>query len=268
MGDCYWRNHRAISFFSDITQKCQNITNWTGRVAGIRAPCSSFFSTISFKFVTGRGREKAQISSRRLVSRSCCRFIFCSPSQHKSIISCYRFLIGKSSLQSYFSEWPARWLLINWERLRVKTDCDRGTQQLFPIVKSVRGINFYQKRQFSWKTLKPPRLTFYACLFIGGTSRWVHPSSIKSMFWGCGIKIVLFVAFAFVFAVTECFQISPLRLPSALDHMWTLHHYYLAIFLEPECALDSEATRARWIIVFSKIQLAGQKYWDKTTLAG
>ena len=29
-----------------------------------------------------------------------------------------------------------------------------------------------------------------------------------------------------------------------------------------------EATRARGIIVFSKIQLAGQKYRDKTTLAG
>ena len=29
-----------------------------------------------------------------------------------------------------------------------------------------------------------------------------------------------------------------------------------------------EAMRARGIIVFSKIQLAGQKYRDKTTLAG
>lgn len=87
--------------------------NWSGR--GLRG-----VPTISFKFVPGRGREKAQVSPRRLVSRSCCRAVFRCPSQHKSIISCYRLLIGKSWLQSYFSEWLARWLLINWERLRVK----------------------------------------------------------------------------------------------------------------------------------------------------
>ena len=168
------------------------------------------------------------------MSRLCCRAVFHCPSQHKSIISCYRFLIGKSSLQSYFSEWRARSLLINWVRLRVKTDCDQGTQRVFPTVKSVRGINFYRKRQFNWKTLKPPRLTFYACLFIGGTSWWVHRCSIKSILWGCGIKIVLFVAFTFVFAVTKRFQISPLWLPSALDHRWTLHHYLTIFFLEPE----------------------------------
>ena len=166
-----------------------------------------------------------------------------------------------------FSSWTAKGV-INWERLRVKRNCERGTQWLFPIVKSVRGINFYRKRQFSWKTLKPPRLMFYACLFIGGTSRWVHPSSIKSVLWGCGIKIVLFVAFAFIFAVTKRFQISPLWLPSALDHMWTLGHYHLTYYSLSPNGLDSEATRARGVIVFSKIQLAGQKYRDKTTLAG
>ena len=152
----------------------------------------------------------------------CCRAVFHCPSHHKSIISCYCFLIGKSSLQSYSSEWPARWLLITWERLRVKTDCDQGTQRLFPVVKSVREIKFYRKRQFNWKTPKPPRLTFYACLFIGGTSRWVHSSSIKSILWGFGIKIVLVVAFAFVFVVTKRFQISLLWLPSAVDHMCTI----------------------------------------------
>ena len=201
--------------------------------------------TISFKFVPGRGREKAQVSPRRLVSRSCCRAVFRCPSRHKSIISCYRLLIGKSSLQSYFSEWPARWLLINWERERdcvLRQTVTGAPNRLFAIVKSVRGINFYRKRQFSWKTLKPPRLAFYACLYIGGTSRWVHPSSIKSILWGCGIKIVLFVAFAFPFAVTERFRISPLWLASALDRMWTLRHYYLTIlFLESEWALDSRS---------------------------
>ena len=34
-----------------------------------------------------------------------------------------------------------------------------------------------------------------------------------------------------------------------------------------EWAIDSEAMRARGIIVFSKIQPVGQKYPDKTTLA-
>ena len=90
--------------FTDISQRQQDITNWSGRVTRIRAPCSTLFPTISFKFVPGRDREKAQISPRHLVSRLCCRAVFHCPSQHKSIISCYRFLIGKSSLQSYFSE--------------------------------------------------------------------------------------------------------------------------------------------------------------------
>ena len=90
--------------FTDITQKWQNTNNWSGRVAGIRARCSNAFPTISFKFVPGGGREKAQISPRRLVSTLCCRAVFHCPSHHKSIISCYCFLIGKSSLQSYSSE--------------------------------------------------------------------------------------------------------------------------------------------------------------------
>ena len=34
-----------------------------------------------------------------------------------------------------------------------------------------------------------------------------------------------------------------------------------------EWAIDSGAIRARGIIIFSKIQLVGQKYRDKTTLA-
>ena len=39
--------------------------------------------------------------------------------------------------------------------------------------------------------------------------------------------------------------------------------------LKAEWAIDSEAIRARGIIVLvRKIQLAGQKYRDKTTLAG
>ena len=38
--------------------------------------------------------------------------------------------------------------------------------------------------------------------------------------------------------------------------------------LKAKWAIDSEAMRARGIIIFnSKIQLAGQKYRDKTTLA-
>ena len=245
MGDRYWRNRGSISFLSQISPRNGKIPLIGGQdgLPGIRAACSSLFSTVSFKFVPGGGREKAQVSPRRLVSRSCCRAVFRRPSQHKSIISCYRLLIGKSPLQSYFSEWPARWLLINWERSRVKTDRDdRGTQRLFPLVKSVRGINFYRKRQFSWKTLKPPRLMFYACLFIGGTSRWVYPSSIKSVLWGCGIKIVLFVAFAFV---TERFQISPLWLPSALDHMWTLRHYHLTYYSSSPNGLLTQRPRGR-----------------------
>ena len=41
-------------------------------------------------------------------------------------------------------------------------------------------------------------------------------------------------------------------------------------FMRPkaEWAIDPEAMRARGIIFFSKIQPAGQKYRDKTTLAG
>ena len=37
--------------------------------------------------------------------------------------------------------------------------------------------------------------------------------------------------------------------------------------VEAEWAIDSDAMRARGIIFFSKIQLVGQKYRDKTTLA-
>ena len=38
----------------------------------------------------------------------------------------------------------------------------------------------------------------------------------------------------------------------------------ILLFLEPEWAIDSEAKRNN---CFSKIQLVGQKYQDKTTLA-
>ena len=38
-------------------------------------------------------------------------------------------------------------------------------------------------------------------------------------------------------------------------------------FVEPEWAIDSEPMRARGIIVFSKIQLVGQKYRDKKNIA-
>ena len=52
-----------------------------------------------------------------------------------------------------------------------------------------------------------------------------------------------------------------------------VEEYLTIIPHEPEWALsqywgiDSEAMRARGIIFFSKIQLVGQKYRDKTTLA-
>ena len=42
-------------------------------------------------------------------------------------------------------------------------------------------------------------------------------------------------------------------------------HGFLTII--PRARKNSEATRARGIIFFRKIQLVGQKYRDKTTLA-
>ena len=60
----------------------------------------------------------------------------------------------------------------------------------------------------------------------------------------------------------ECSLINQTIIPRARMDSESIAHE-----VEAEWAIDSDAMRARGIIFFSKIQLVGQKYRDKTTLA-
>ena len=69
---------------------------------------------------------------------------------------------------------------------------------------------------------------------------------------------------------TSCYYKPRLREARFWGRKWPRerHIFNNLLFLKPEWAIDSEAMRARGIIFcFSKIQLVGPKYRDKTSLA-